>query len=83
MSNNKKNNNKNNKKVPAKNIPNAPGKQFVHDIDSNNEELRVMEEALESDTQFYLASGQRKTLKRQRKPRVLMYLTRNIISIPR
>lgn len=67
MSNNKKNNKNNNKKVPAKNIPNAPGKQFVHEIAENNDELRVMEEALESDTQFYLASGQKENLKESKK----------------
>jgi ABC-type glutathione transport system ATPase component len=68
MSNNKKNNKKNNnKKVPAKNIPNAPGKQFVHEIDEKNDELRAMEEALESDTQFYLASGQKENLKESKK----------------
>lgn len=68
MSNNKKNNKKNNnKKVPAKNIPNAPGKQFVHEIDEKNDELRAMEEALESDTQFYLASGQKENLEESKK----------------
>ena len=64
----KNSNNKNKKNKPQKrDIPNAPGKQFVHDIDSNNEELRVMEEALESDTQFYLASGQKENLKETKK----------------
>ena len=64
---NNKNSNKKNNRTPAKNIPNAPGKQFVHDIDINNEELRVMEEALESDTQFYLKSGQKENLKESKK----------------
>ena len=62
--------NKSNKKKntpKAKNIPNAPGKQFVHEINEKNEELRVMEEALESDTQFYLASSQKENLNNPRK----------------
>ena len=59
---NKNNKNNSNKSVKRSDLPNAPGKQFVHGIDENNEELRVMEEALESDTQFYLASGQKENL---------------------
>lgn len=59
---NKNNKNNSKKSVKRSDIPNAPGKQFVHGIDENNEELRVMEEALESDTQFYLKSGQKENL---------------------
>ena len=59
---NKNNKNNSNKSVKRSDLPNAPGKQFVHGIDANNEELRVMEEALESDTQFYLKSGQKENL---------------------
>ena len=68
MSNKKNNNNKNNKKnIKRSDIPNAPGKQFVHEIDMNNDELRAMEEALESDTQFYLTSSQKENLKNSKK----------------
>ncbi len=71
MSNKKKNNNQknNNQNRNAKrsDIPNAPGKQYVHEINENNEELRVMEEALESDTQFYLTSSQKENLKTPKK----------------
>jgi ABC-type oligopeptide transport system ATPase subunit len=59
---NKNTKNNSNKSVKRSDLPNAPGKQFVHGIDANNEELRVMEEALESDTQFYLKSGQKENL---------------------
>ena len=70
MSNKTNNKSKNNgikKAVKRSDIPNAPGKQFVHEIDMNNDELRVMEEALESDTQFYLKSGQKENLKDSRR----------------
>ena len=63
MANKKNSNNKQKNNKSKANIPNAPGKQFVHDIESSNEELRVMEEALESDTQFYLKSGQKENLR--------------------
>ena len=66
MSNKKNSNKKKNNNKPA-NRPNAPGKQFVHEINEDNEELRVMEEALESDTQFYLQSSQKENLSDSKK----------------
>jgi len=50
----------NNKKYSPKDDPTS--KQYVQKIDEANEELRVMEEALESDTQFYLSNSQKENL---------------------